>query len=313
MELRQLAYFVAVAEELHFGRAAAKVGITQPSLTQQIKRLEKELDVLLLNRNSHAAELTAAGQLFLDKAQATIRRADDATATVKRCRGTGRARPTGIVRIGHSCPAEIRVLPGALRRFWRVQPRARVRLAELWTGQQLDAVLAGELDVGFVLGPVSHPGLRARTLLREKFAVLLPERHRLTVPPRVEFADVASEPLVWFPRELSPALYDRFSCAAVDADLPLNICYEAWHPRAMRLLVTTQHALAIVTSACASSIRDAGLVSRPLAGVPDGEDLSVVWRASEQHQLVSAFLEAVGQSAGPQGPPGPHSEPVLEG
>ena len=198
MELRQLSYFVAVAEELHFGRAASKVGIAQPSLTQQIQRLERELDVTLLRRNSHAVGLTAAGELFLREAQATIRQADDATAMVRPREVGGRqVFPAGTVRIGYVRPAAIRVLPETLRQLLRSQPRARVKLAEMWTGEQFQALASGELDVGFVFGPVSHPGLESVVLSRETFAVLIPAAFRLAHAPRVDFADLASEPMVW--------------------------------------------------------------------------------------------------------------------
>jgi DNA-binding transcriptional LysR family regulator len=297
MELRQLTYFVSVAEELHFGRAAARVGIAQPSLTQQIQRLERELDVMLLDRNSHAVGLTSAGELFLSKAQATIRLADDATAAARP--GTAReARlpPGGTVRVGYTYAAGIRLLPATLRRLLRIRPRVRVKLAELWSGQQLEALVCGELDVGFVFGPVAHPELRVRALCREPFTALVPAGHRLATAP-VEFPDFASEPLVWFRRELSPAIYDRFSCAAADADVTLNVRYEAEHPRVMRLLVASEHALGIVTASCASAIRDPGIVPRQLRGGPAGEDLSLVWRAAEPHPLVSEFVEAVGPPA----------------
>lgn len=299
MELRQLTYFAAVAEELHFGRAAARVGITQPSLTQQIQRLEKELDVTLLDRNSHAVGLTSAGELFLREAQATIRLAEDATAMVRpRETGSGQVFPTGTVRVGYVGPAAVSVLPDALRRLLQVQPRARIKLAGLWTGEQLQGLLSGELDVGFVFGPVAHPELRARVVSRESFAVLVPSADPLAGLPRIQFTDLASEPLVWFRRELSPAIYDQFSWAAADAGATLNICYEAEHQRVMRLLVSAGQAIGIITRTCAEATRDPGVVSRPFSGDLT-EELSVVWRAGEEeHPLVAALVDAVRTPAG---------------
>jgi DNA-binding transcriptional LysR family regulator len=299
MELRQLSYFVAVAEELHFGRAASKVGIAQPSLTQQIQRLERELDVTLLRRNSHAVGLTAAGELFLREAQATIRQADDATAMVRPREVGGRqVFPAGTVRIGYVRPAAIRVLPETLRQLLRSQPRARVKLAEMWTGEQFQALASGELDVGFVFGPVSHPGLESVVLSRETFAVLIPAAFRLAHAPRVDFADLASEPMVWFRRELSPSIFDQFSLAAADTGSMLNISYEAEHARVIRLLVAAGQALGVVTGVCAAAVRDPDVVPRRFTGGPAGEDLSLVWRADEQHPLVIAFTGIVRQIAG---------------
>jgi DNA-binding transcriptional LysR family regulator len=121
----------------------------------------------------------------------------------------------------------------------------------------------------------------------------VPAAHRLAAVAPIEFSEFASEPLVWFRRELSPALYDRFSCAAADADVTLNVRYEAQHPRVMRLLVATEHALGVVTATCASAARDPDIVPRQLRGGPDGEDVSLVWRASEPRPLVRGFVEAV--------------------
>lgn len=299
MELRQLSYFVAVAEELHFGRAASKIGIAQPSLTQQIQRLERELNVTLLDRNSHGVGLTTAGELFLREAQATIRQADDATAVVRpHLAGNHEVFPVGTVRIGYVRPAAIRVLPEALRHLLQLQPRSRVKLAEMWTGEQLEALVSGELDVGFVFGPVSRPGLRAVVLSRETFAVLVPATFRLARSARIEFAEFASEPMVWFRRELSPSIFDQFSLAAADTGRMLNVCYEAEHARVIRLLVAAGQALGIVTGVSATAVRDPDVVSRRFTGGPAGEDLRVVWRDGEQHPLVSAFTDIARQVAG---------------
>ena len=292
MELRQLSYFVAVAEELHFGRAASKVGIAQPSLTQQIQRLERELDVTLLDRNSHAVGLTAAGELFLREAQATIRQADDATAMVRPQRvGDRQLFPAGTLRVGYTRPAALRVLPEALRHLLQLQPRARVKLAEMWTGDQLQALASGELDVGFVFGPVPPPGLESVVLRRETFAVLIPAAFPLAHAARVEFADLASEPMIWFRRELSPSIFDQFSLAAADTGSALNVRYEAEHARVIRLLVASGQAVGMVTGVCAAAVRDQDVVPRRFTGGPAGEDLSLAWRAGEQHPLVPAFAD----------------------
>lgn len=304
MELRQLTYFIAVAEELHFGRAAARAGIAQPSLTQQIQRLERELGVLLLDRDSHTVEMTPAGRLFLNHARATIRRAGDAAAAVRPWGpGGGPVAAGGTVRIGCTRPAALWLLPGVLRRYLTEQPRAQVKLAEQWSGRQLAALLSGELDVGFVFGPVGYPQLRARVLHHEPFAVLLPAGHPLAGRSPLRFPEVACEPLVWFPRELSPAIYDRFSSAAAEANVPMNIRHQAQDVRAMRLLVEAGHAVGVVTATCAAAIADPGIVTRPLAGPPGREELSLVWRAGEPRRPVGAFLRIVAASLPPV-PPG---------
>lgn len=296
MELRQLSYFVAVAEELHFGRAASKVGIAQPSLTQQIQRLERELDVTLLKRNSHAVGLTAAGQLFLREAQATIRQANEATAMVRPDRIGGRqVFPAGTVRIGYVRPAALRVLPQALRRLLQLQPRARAKLAEMWTGEQLQALVSDELDIGFVFGPVSQPGLESEVLSQETFSVLIPATFRLAYSARIDFADLAGEPMVWFRRELCPSIFDQFSLAAADTGSMLNVAYEAEHARVIRLLVAAGEALGVVTGVCAQAVHDPDVVPRRFTGGPAGEDMRLVWRVGQQHPLVRAFVDIARQ------------------
>ena len=176
--------------------------------------------------------------------------------------------PAGTLRLGDTRPAALRVLPEALRHLLQLHPRARVKLAEMWTGDQLQALASGELDVGFVFGPVPPPGLESVVLRRETFAVLIPAAFPLAHAARVEFADLASEPMIWFRRELSPSIFDQFSLAAADTGSALNVRYEAEHARVIRLLVASGQAVGMVTGVCAAAVRDQDVVPRRFTGLP---------------------------------------------
>jgi len=304
MELRQLSYFVVTAEELHFGRAAHRVHITQPSLTQQIQRLETALGTRLFDRDSHQVALTQAGELFLGKARTTLRQAVLAADTARWCERSERRRAgplnadAGTVRVGFTSPAARRVLPNALRRLRQRPTRAMVSLREMWTGQQLTALRTGELDVGFVCGPVHDRRLQARPVLREPLVVLIPDGHRLAASPRVRLVELADEPQVLFPRDLSPAVYDQL-CGGAE---PMNVQHTVSHPNAIPLLVAAGHAIALSTAARAAQLPRTGLVRRPLDG-PDagvGFDVTMVWGAGMASPSLRALLDAVG--SGPSMP-----------
>jgi len=310
VELRQLSYFVVTAEELHFGRAARRVHIAQPSLTQQIQRLETELGVRLFDRNSHEVTLTQAGELFLAKARTTLRQAMLAADTARWSKRTDRPLrhldpypvDGGTVRVGFTSPAALRVLPNALRRLRLRHPRVVVALQEMWSGQQLSALLAAELDVGFVCGPVRDRRLRSRTVLREPMVVLLPAGHRLAAVDHIGLDELAGEPQVLFHRHLSPAVYDQLRGHATDRGALLNVQHTVSHPSAIPLLVGAGHAIALSSAARAAQLPRAGLVRRPLAGAGGGVgfDVTMVWRAAPEAPALRALLSAVGmRPAGP--------------
>src|SRR5579871_4301881 len=182
MELRQLRYFVAVAEELHFRRAAERLHISQPPLSQQIRALEDELGFALLIRTRRRVELTAAGAAFLRDARTLLGELEGAVATARRID----AGHTGRLRINFVGSALFSIVPGIVERFRRSRPGVELELHERATVDQLRAVRAGLADVGLVRPPIEHDGeLDVRTVLRERTVAALPAGHPLATLSRI--------------------------------------------------------------------------------------------------------------------------------
>ncbi len=218
MELRHLRYFLAVAEELHFGRAAERLHIAQPPLSQQIRALESELGARLFARTSRSVRLTPAGEAYLKDVRALFARLDEAGSLARRIH-VGEA---GEVAVGYMNPVMDAALCQALARFRSVRPEVAVRLRELPSGRQLAELQAGRLDIGFIRlldgvegpgGPELLHGLETRIVAREPYVLALPEGHPLAVRETVPLALVAAEPLILFPRQDMPQLYDAMLAA----------------------------------------------------------------------------------------------------
>lgn len=188
MELHRLRYFVAVAETGSFTRAAEREGVTQPSLSQQVLELEKQFDTRLFDRLGRRVVLTAAGEQFLPHAQAVLSAVADAERAVRG--GTG-----GELRAGAIPTVAPYLLPTVARRFLKVHP-ARLRLLEDRTERLLDALLAGELDVGIMALPVRDDRLHVEKLFAEPLLVAMPAEHRLAERESVKLKDLANEPFL---------------------------------------------------------------------------------------------------------------------
>ncbi|MBS46031.1 MAG: LysR family transcriptional regulator [Nocardioides sp.] len=196
MELRHLRYFVAVAEECHFGRAAERLHIAQPPLSQQVKQLEAELGVQLLTRTTRRVELTPAGERFLERARDVLTRVEDAAAEA-RLVADGL---DGRVAIGLTGSATYELLPTLSRALRAGLPDVEADLrGELLTPEQEAMLLAGEIDLGVLRPPVVDETLVVRTVRRERLVAVLPEGHPLAAAERVSVADLAGETLVGYP------------------------------------------------------------------------------------------------------------------
>jgi DNA-binding transcriptional LysR family regulator len=202
VELRQLRYFVTVAEELHFGRAAERLHIVQPAVSQQVRRLERELGVTLLARTTRSVSLTEAGQRFLPQARVVLAAADRAVDSVAEFRPSG-----ALVRLGTSegLGDRLEVLLGA---FARLSPSASLELLHAPTLQRLQRVQDGSLDATIVRGSWPSPGLDFTPLWMDEVWVALPASHPLASSPVVDFASLASLPARLSPPSRNQPLYD---------------------------------------------------------------------------------------------------------
>lgn len=204
MELRHLRYFVAVSESLHFGEAASKLGIAQPSLSQQIRQLETELQTSLLRRTKRRVQLTEAGELFLEEARDILARTDRAAMIARR---VGRA-DGGRIRVGIGYCMNERALVQAVSTFSTIHPKVRVELQTNAVPLQIAALRDQRIDVALVRYPVTESSLNSEVLVSEPLVVALPKTHRFAGRQSVLLSALAHEPFVLTARELVPVYHD---------------------------------------------------------------------------------------------------------
>jgi DNA-binding transcriptional LysR family regulator len=285
MELRQLRYFVAVAEELHFRRAAARLHVSQPPVSQQVQALEREVGCLLLHRTRRRVELTAAGEAFLRDVRALLSELDSAVATARRV-ATGES---GRLRINFVGSALLSIVPDAVQRFRTRRPGVELEIRESATVDQLRAVAAGAVDVGLVRPPFSQLGeLRAEVVLRERTVAVLPAAHPLSALKRIPLSRLAHEPLVLFPRSQAPGFHDLLITSLSAAGLAPEVVQYAPETTTIVGLVAAGIGYSLVPASVAR-LGLQGVSYRPVTGVPASE-LAAITRADEESPLVATFI-----------------------
>ncbi|MEO1235736.1 MAG: LysR substrate-binding domain-containing protein [Planctomycetota bacterium] len=302
MELRHLRYFVAVAEELHFGRAAERLMMSQPPLSRQIKELETELGAVLFERSARRVALTEAGSFFYDETVRTLRSIEAAAESARRIAG-GTA---GRLRIGHVGSAILGgPLPDALGRLRTDAPGLRIELRVMPTATQVRALLAHEIDAGFVRAPLPEEAVgrvSAERVHRLALVAALPDTAVLAEVPRVRLVELAQEPWVMFPRRHGPRLWDLIVEATREA------CDEpSWHPTVRQEaremtdivgLVATGMGCAVVPGE-AAAIRPAGVCYRPIVRSrrhrPLVQDLTMIWRPEDPSGGLRRLRDALGR------------------
>jgi DNA-binding transcriptional LysR family regulator len=268
IELRHLRYFIAVAEELHFGRAAKRLGIAQPPLSVQIRRLERALGVELFDRSSRRVQLTTAGRALLQEGRPVLA---DFIAATDAARRAARGE-TGSLTVAFASSVMFLSLPRMIRRFRAEWPGVRLELRELPTGPQIAALHAGELDIGFLREPPRDDELRTETVMRERLA------------------DVANEDFVLFPRDLAPGLHAHVLALCAEADV---------HPRIVQTSRELYTTVSLVEAGLGVTIIPASVQQMGWRGVryyPIASPLAVTridaaWRVDNPSPIIPAFLE----------------------
>ncbi|MDM0116510.1 LysR substrate-binding domain-containing protein [Variovorax sp. J22R133] len=296
MELRHLRYFCVLAEELHFGRAARRLSISQPPLSVAIRQLEESVGARLFDRNSKEVRLTPAGSALLASARVLLRQAEDA-ALEARDVSHGSA---GRLRVGFVGAMLYRGLPQALVSFQAAYPAVRVTLAELNSGQQIAELMHDRMDVGFVHTSRMPPELNQVLLLSEPFVACLPASHRLARRRTLGLASLRDEPFVLFSREASPDYHERILAICADAGFRPQVRHEVRHWLSVVSLVSQGMGVALVPSAMQhAALR--GAVFRPLEEVVAGSDAYCVWRSGPDNAVVQNFLRVVQKTQPGQG------------
>jgi DNA-binding transcriptional LysR family regulator len=291
MELRHLRYFVAVAEELHFRRAAERLHVSQPPLSQQIKALEDEVGVRLLTRTSRHVELTDAGRTFLQLARRTIAEAEHATEAARRvARGE-----LGWLRLGFVDSAAYELLPQMLRTFHARYPDVRLDVRELPTEVQLD-LIGSELDLGIVRDPrlEEDSPLTVTPLVREPLLAVLPDTHRLAKTARIELSDLAGEPFVMVSRAGTPTVHDHIVALCLRAGFSPHTVEEALQYSSILGLVAADYGVAVVP-ACVTLLRFAGVAYVPLDDPDAVSVLALVTSTGDTSPTVDSFLRTMSE------------------
>jgi len=293
MELRHVRYFVAVAEELHFGRAAARVHVAQPALSRQIRALKAELGLTLFERDRRRVALTAAGTVFLDEARSLLEHVDRAVEAARRAaRGE-----VGLLRIGYVPAVASTGLPEIVLSFRKRCPGVDVRLQEMNPAMQIEAVLGNRVDVGFVRGPTHEPAVAVQTVFEEPFVAALPDGHPLGRYKRIGLAMLAGEPFVLQARSRGPGSHDQILAICRGAGFSPRVVQEGSQTDVVSLVASGAGVAIVPTSLRA--IRRAGVVYRPLIERPMTQ-LDMIWCKNTGLPVLLGFLEEV-RRMGPRG------------
>jgi DNA-binding transcriptional LysR family regulator len=291
MELRHLRYFVAVAEELHFGRAAARLRIAQPPLSRQIRDLEREVGTPLFERVPRGVALTPAGRAFLPEARLTLAQAARAERTAERAaRGE-----IGRLRVGFVEAATYsRVLPEVLGFFRMHLPNIGISLFEMDAHQQADAFRDGRIDLGLLHSVPADADrlLHVEPVYVDPMIVAVPASHRLAGQSRLALAAFAAEPFVLFPRHGSPRLYDDIIASCRSAGFNPRVVQDAtaWHT--LVALVGAGVGAAFIPRSLTSFQRP-GVVYRPVRALAVGMEMSAVWRRGDKSPVRERFVTAL--------------------
>jgi len=292
MELRTLRYFVTLAEELHFGRAAQRLSITQPPLSMAIRGLEEELGVELFARTRRQVALTHAGSTFLEQARSVLARAGEA---VQLARAAHRGE-VGRLAIGFMSASIYTLLPPVLREFRSACPGVRLELRELTLPQQFAALRRGDIHAGFVRPPVTDAQLTSRLLLEEPLLVALPATHPLASARRVRIARLRDEPFVMFQRAPGLVLHDLVLGLCLQHGFSPRVVEEATQSHAVVALVSADIGVALVP-ASAREIRLRGVEFRPLAETTPAVGTALAWRRDDASPVLSAFVAVAARVA----------------
>ena len=290
MELRHLQYFVAVAEELHFGRAAQRLNMAQPPLSQQIRHLEEELGVQLFQRTRRHVELTDAGQAFLQEARLTLAQAEHA---VKIARQAGRGE-IGKLTIGFVGSATYEALPSIIRNFQERYPDVELILRELTTTQQVHALHDKRIHIGILRPPINDDTLVLETLIKEPIVLALPENHPLSRQSSLTVEALAHEHFILFPRHLGPGLYDQIIGLCQQAGFSPQVTQEAIQMQTILGLVATGLGIALIP-ASAQHLRCTGVIYRRL-DTNIYVELAMAWRKDDASPVLQAFLKTIWES-----------------
>lgn len=285
IELRHLRYFVAVAEELHFGRAAQRLHMAQPPLSQQIRKLEEAVGHPLLLRTSRNVRLTAAGEELLKRAQQTLRKvAEDVQSTRRIGRGE-----VGTLTVGFIASAMLTVLPRMLSEYRKRFPEVELRLREFYTAALLRALRDGTTDIGFTRDAGEEETLHTEVLLPEPFIAVVSAQHPLAAKSAIRIDELRNEPFVLFSPNVGQNAWEKVLRLCQQGGFRPRIVQEAPHWLTIMRLVGTGLGVTIAP-ACVEKIADTEVHCLRLRNAKVFSHLELAYRAETLTELEETFL-----------------------
>ncbi len=286
MELRHLKYFCAVAEELHFGKAARRLHIAQPPLSQQIRNLEAELGLQLFVRANRRIQLTDAGIYFLKEAKQILLHAEQAIETARKVD----SRKAGCLSIGFVGSVAHIFLPKVFGLFRERFPEVELVLHELDTSEQLKALHDKRIDIGFFYQAHKDERFNFYPIISEPFIVALPKKHPLSRRKTIDIKELYREPFIALTRSSQPLLRDKFIGMCHAAGFSPVIAQEASHIQTILSIVASGFGICLLPDHI-KNIKRPGVLYRPLSGSLFTIELSIVWRSDNVSPLVISFIE----------------------
>jgi DNA-binding transcriptional LysR family regulator len=296
VELRHLRYFIAVAEELNFSRAAERLHMAQPPLSAAIRQLERELGVDLFTRTTREVTLTDAGRAFLAGARRTLADADRAAEDAKRA-GAGEL---GRIRLAYSWSTRFETLPALGRAFRASHPAVELLGQEMWNARMIPAFRSGSIDLALSLCPEIAADLELAAIRKERLVALLPVDHPLAGEEAIPLSSLADEEFVLFPRDIAPRLHDAFVAIFRRAGFEPQLRIESFHTGWDLGVMADIPAVAMAPQTVASGLPE-GIAPVALSEPTDSLETCLVWRGDERSPAIAAFV-AEAQSAFGQAP-----------
>jgi DNA-binding transcriptional LysR family regulator len=289
MELRHLRYFRAVAEELHFGRAAERLHIAQPPLSQQIRQLERELGVTLFTRSTRRVELTAAGDAYLKRAVAVLDAVDDAGHQARRiAQGI-----EGHLTIGCVGSATYSVLPRLVRALRDELPHVEIGIrGEMLAPAQLDALLAGDIDIALLRPPVEHAAIRVEVLRRDRLIAALPADHPLAGRDLLRVGELRGEDFIAHAGQGRSVMGGLLTAICADAGFAPRVRHEVSETSTLVTLVAAGLGVAVVPAPTAD-LDVAGVTYRQLLPASLGVDLVAAHRVDAPTPAIQRALDVL--------------------
>ena len=290
MELRHLRYFVTVAEELHFGRAAKRLCISQQPLSRQIRDLEDELGVQLFYRTKRTVRLTEVGEIFLEEARKTLEQANFAVQLVQQA-SKGEI---GRIAIAFTGSALNIVLPATVRQFKTLYPQVDLTLKRLQTVEQVEAIHSRQIDVGLLHPPINDDTLILETVYQENLVVALPDTHPLAKDESnsISLKQLANEPFILFPRYIGSVLYDQIINLCRQAGFSPNVVQEAMPQQTILGLVAAGIGVSLIHSSV-QTVGRSGVIFRSLMESTPKLETAVAWSPDSTNLVLPFFLNVV--------------------